>query len=245
MATRFHFGEWLEPDSPPNPVPSRDHGIVATAYLFRSATLFARAAAVPGEPDVAAHYPALAANVGAAWGWEYLDRSGRVSEESQGHYVRALAFGFASTGAPSWLAMLDAGATAMREWWDGVTGSGVRGSLNHCSKGAVGSFLYTHVAGIRLPDSPDPDHPGYGAVTIAPRPGGGITSASAAVGTPHGRITTAWNVTNGIFSLDVALPRDVRATLELPDGSTRVLSHGSHHLTALHPNGLVNGHQHP
>lgn len=85
MATGFHFGEWLEPDSPPNPDPSRDHGIVATAHLFRSATPLARAAAV------------------------------------------------------------------------------------------AGSFFYAHVAGIRLPDTPDPNRPGYGAVTIAPRPGGGIT----------------------------------------------------------------------
>ena len=49
------------------------------------------------------------------------------------------------------------------------------------------------------PARPHPD-PG------APRPGGGITSASAAVGTPQGRISSAWNVTGGTFTLDVELP---------------------------------------
>ncbi|MFZ0530984.1 MAG: family 78 glycoside hydrolase catalytic domain, partial [Propionicimonas sp.] len=37
--TGFHFGEWLEPGVPPNLDPRLDHGIVATAYLHRSALL--------------------------------------------------------------------------------------------------------------------------------------------------------------------------------------------------------------
>lgn len=280
--TGFHFGEWLEPGTPPNPDPSRDHGIVATAYLYRSCSLLARAAAVLDEPDMAEHYSRLAVEVLAAWRAEYLDRKGRLSEESQGHYVRALAFGLVpdelapltvarlvdlirtngnrlgtgflatglllptladhghldvafelllSQGMPSWLGMLDAGATTMWEWWDGITSSGVRGSLNHYSKGAVGSFLYTHVAGIRIPEYPGEDEAGYKTVVIAPQPGGNLTSASASLATPKGTISTAWNIEHGEFSLHVQIPSGVRARVELPDGTTQPLSPGLHNLS--------------
>jgi alpha-L-rhamnosidase len=94
--TGFHFGEWLEPHSPPNPDPSRDHGIVATACLFRSASVLARAANVLGEAASAAKYEALAEQVLAAWRTEYLDGNGVLNEESQARYVRALAFGLAT-----------------------------------------------------------------------------------------------------------------------------------------------------
>ncbi|MFJ5958837.1 family 78 glycoside hydrolase catalytic domain [Paenarthrobacter sp. NPDC092416] len=281
--TGFHFGEWLEPDTPPNPDPARDHGIVATAYLYRSASLLARTAAVLGDEQNAARYESFAANVRHGWQTEYLGSEGRLREESQGHYVRALAFGLVpegltqqtaarlvelirlngnrlgtgflatgmllptladhgyldvafelllSTGAPSWLGMLDAGATTMWEWWDGVTTTGARGSLNHYSKGAVGSFLYTHLAGIRLPANPDDQQAAYRTVTIAPQPGGGITSASAAVKTAHGLISTDWTVERGKFTLHVDIPDGVRATVELPDGTSRTATQGSHDFTA-------------
>jgi alpha-L-rhamnosidase len=281
--TGFHFGEWLEPDTPPNPDPARDHGIVATAFLFRSATLLSRTAAVLGEHETAATYQDLAAQVLAAWQSEYLDSRGRLSEESQGHYVRALAFGLVpaqlapktaerlvelirlngnrlgtgflatglllptladhgyadvayelllSGGTPSWLGMLDAGATTMWEWWDGVTSNGARGSLNHYSKGAVGSFLYTHLAGIQLPENPDEARTAYRTVTIAPQPGGGVTSASAAVETPHGLVSSDWTISQGVFRLDVEIPPAVQAVVKLPDGSTHTATAGSHHFSA-------------
>lgn len=284
--TGFHFGEWLEPDTPPNPDPSRDHGIVATAYLFRSATLLSRAASVLGKQELADEYHALTARVLDAWQAEYLAGSGRLSEESQGNYVRALTFGlvpdqlvpatakrlvelirlngnrlgtgFLSTGlllpaladhgyldvayelllsggTPSWLGMLDSGATTMWEWWDGVTVSGVRGSLNHYSKGAVGSFLYTHVAGIRLPENPDPGDTAYRSVTIAPQPGGDITWASAVVESVQGRICSAWSIERGKFRLHTDIPLGVRATVYLPDGSCHCVGPGSHDFTAPSP----------
>ena len=91
-----------------------------------------------------------------------------------------------SRGAPSWLGMLDNGATTVWEWWDGINQGEVRGSLNHYSKAAVLSFLYTHVAGIRLNDQPTADEAGYRFVTIAPVLGGGLEWAQASLQTPHG-----------------------------------------------------------
>ena len=58
LDTGFHFGEWLEPGVPPSPDPTVDHGIVATAYLHRSALLTARTAQLLGHSDAAVGLPA-------------------------------------------------------------------------------------------------------------------------------------------------------------------------------------------
>ena len=83
--------------------------------------------------------------------------------------------------APSWLTMVDRGATTLWEHWDGVDSRGApRGSLNHYSKGAVATFLHRYVAGLR------PASPGYRQFEVRPRPGGGITWASARHHGPFG-----------------------------------------------------------
>ena len=49
---------------------------------------------------------------------------------------------------PSWLAMIDRGATTVWERWEGIDDDGVpHESLNHYSKGAVISFLHRYTAG--------------------------------------------------------------------------------------------------
>ena len=124
-----------------------------------------------------------------------------------------------SRGAPSWLGMLDNGATTVWEWWDGINQGEVRGSLNHYSKAAVLSFLYTHVAGIRLNDQPTADEAAYRFVTIAPVLGGGLEWAQASLQTPHGLLSSAWRINDGDFVLDVQIPPGTRARVELPDHS--------------------------
>ncbi len=272
----FHFGEWLEPGVAPNPDPTVDHGIVATAYLARSAQLLARMAAVLGAFDDAEQYDELSARVRAAWATEY-HADATFDGWSQGDHVRALAFGlvpaealpavadhlaaairdnatrlgtgFLATGMllpaladhghldlayelllserdPSWLGMLRRGATTMWEWWDGVDDAGVRGSLNHYSKGAVASFLHTHVAGIRLPEDPGAEEAGYRRVRVAPRPGGGLTAAASTIETSHGRIAVSWRVEAARFLLDLDLPEGTTAGVTMPDGSAHTAGPG-------------------
>ncbi len=93
---------------------------------------------------------------------------------------------------PSWLAMVDHGATTVWEAWEGIDEDGrPHDSLNHYSKGAVISFLHNYVAGIRpLLDG----HPAYRRFRVAPRPGGGLTWAEAVHDSPYGRIESAWHI---------------------------------------------------
>lgn len=96
----FHFGEWLEPGGTFDP--RTDPGIVATAYLARSARIVADVARVLGDQGAAAQYAALADRAADAWRIEYWRdeswrdeswRGGRLTIETQATYTRGLAFG--------------------------------------------------------------------------------------------------------------------------------------------------------
>ena len=80
---------------------------------------------------------------------------------------------------PSWLVMVDRGATTMWEAWNGIGPDGTaRQSLNHYSKGAVISFLHRYTAGLRQA----PGSAAYERIIIEPRPGAGLTSAAPRTG---------------------------------------------------------------
>jgi alpha-L-rhamnosidase len=139
----------------------------------------------------------------------YLHRSARLVA-GNGHLDMAYELLLRDT-APSWLHMIEQGATTIWEYWDAVGGDGtVRGSLNHYSKGAVISFLHTHVAGIR------PLQPGYRHFAVAPQPGGGLSWAEAELHSPYGRILSSWRVTGGELELRVEVPPGTKADVRLP-----------------------------
>ncbi len=133
-----------------------------------------------------------------------------------GHLDVAYTLLFQDT-APSWLAMIDQGATTIWENWEGPEAGGDSGiaSMNHYSKGAVISFLHRHVAGLR----PDEDHPGYERFTVAPMPGGGLTSAEAVHDARRGRVRSAWTIDDGTFTLEIEVPPGAEAEVVLPDGT--------------------------
>ncbi len=108
---------------------------------------------------------------------------------------------------PSWLYPIARGATTMWERWDGIEPDGSfedpsMNSFNHYAFGAVGSWMYRTIGGIRL----DPAHPGYGHSIVAPDLGGGLDSARTAIVTPYGTLASAWRIAGGQFSLDVTVP---------------------------------------
>jgi alpha-L-rhamnosidase len=277
--TGGHFGEWLEPGATPGLDPGADQGIVATAYLARSARLLGRMAALLGRADDAARYADLAAAVTDAWQREYLGPAGDIAGPTQANHVRALAFdliperlrpavadrlaalvaadgnrlgtGFLttglllpvladnghldvayrvllSTGIPSWLEMIARGATTIWERWDGIGDDGAHGSLNHYSKGAVVSFLYTHVAGLRQLDDPGPESAGYRRFVVEPRPGGDLEWAAAEHHSAYGPVRCAWRRRGDVLEVSVDVPPGTRAEVRLPDGQRAAAGPGSH-----------------
>jgi alpha-L-rhamnosidase len=148
-----------------------------------------------------------------------------------GHLELAYELLFAD-GIPSWLYMIERGATTLWERWDGIREDGTPfESLNHYSKGAVVSFLHRSVAGIRLLD----DGPAYRHVRIEPRPGGGITWAQAEHDSPYGRIESAWRLAGESFELDVAVPPGTTADVIVPGRSAQTVTAGRHTFTARVP----------
>jgi alpha-L-rhamnosidase len=126
------------------------------------------------------------------------------------------------TTPPSWLAMVERGATTLWERWDGIGDDGaVRGSLNHLSHGSVCRWLYETVGGIRLGS-----RPGYQDAIIAPEPGGGITWARARVGSPYGPIESSWQLDGRRLTLDVTVPPNATADVVIP-GALEAIRVGS------------------
>ena len=119
------------------------------------------------------------------------------------------------TGMPSFLYPVTQGATTIWERWDSVLPDGTVNpsgmtSLNHYALGSIARWLHEVIAGLRATS------PGYDTVRIAPRPGGGLTHASAALDTRHGRVAVAWRLDGSDMSVDVTIPAGVAAEVELP-----------------------------
>ena len=125
--------------------------------------------------------------------------------------------------APSWLTMIDRGATTVWELWDGVDADGVpHESLNHYSKGAVIGFLHRYVAGLQRLT------PTYRRFRVQPRPGGGLTWARAEHESSHGRIVVDWRIEDRVFRLDLTVPPGCVAEVILPSGATTAAGPGTH-----------------
>jgi alpha-L-rhamnosidase len=118
---------------------------------------------------------------------------------------------------PSWLYPVTQGATTIWERWDGQKPDGTfqdvgMNSFNHYAYGAIGEWLYKHVAGIDL----DPQNPGYKHFFLAPHPGGGLTNASAELKSHYGLIKSSWKLDKSQFTYEVTVPANTTASVTLP-----------------------------
>jgi alpha-L-rhamnosidase len=268
--TGFQFGDWVDPDAPPDePWRSKvDPGVVATACLYRTARLVAETAVLLGRQADAKRYETLAGRTRDAFVKHYVVADGTVRSDAQTGYALAIAFGlldhdpalraragdrlaelvrsngyrvgtgFAGTpyildaltdtghlddaynmllerACPSWLYPVTMGATTVWERWDsmlpdGTINPGEMTSFNHYALGAVADWMHRTIGGIA------PLTPGYGRVLVAPRPGGGLTSAAASVTTRHGLVSVEWRLQNGQLAVRTELPDGVTGILHLP-----------------------------
>ncbi len=119
---------------------------------------------------------------------------------------------------PSWLYPVKRGATTIWERWDGIKPDGSfqnpgMNSFNHYAYGAIGEWLYRVIAGIEI----DENQPGYKHIIIQPQPGGNFTYARAYTHSMYGKINSGWRIENSTFTLEVEIPANTTATVQLPN----------------------------
>jgi hypothetical protein len=117
---------------------------------------------------------------------------------------------------PSFGFMVDNGATAMWERYDGwhpVLGFHplVMNAFNHLGMNAVFEWIFGSVGGIR----PDPEQPGYRHFFLDPKLAAGLTRVKAGYDSVRGRIECAYEITGGRFVLRVTVPPNTTATVSI------------------------------
>ncbi|MCQ6270644.1 glycoside hydrolase family 78 protein [Pseudarthrobacter sp. R1] len=118
--------------------------------------------------------------------------------------------------APSWLYMVDRGATSIWESWEGIDREGnAHDSLNHYSKGTVLRFLHEYTLGLRQ----DPGSVAWQSIVIAPTPGADLTWAGGSHETPNGTIKVHWQLDGGELRIDAYIPAETKARIVFPDGT--------------------------
>lgn len=129
------------------------------------------------------------------------------------------------TDYPSWGYMARRGATTMWERWNGDVGDVSMNSYNHYAFGSVCAFLYRRLGGVA------PLEPGYRRFRVAPLFDPRFASSAVSVDTPSGRVEVAWQRRADKIELDLLVPANTRAQLEMP-GVNRVYSSGRFRLTS-------------
>ncbi len=153
--------------------------------------------------------------------------------DEMGHTDLAYSLLFKET-YPSWFYSINQGATTMWERWNSYShdkgfGNAGMNSFNHYAYGAIGQWMYERVAGL----APDPEHPGYKHFFVRPTPGGPLDKAGVELDTPYGKAASRWQIADGKLVMDVVVPANTTATVEVPDGREAVrVSAGKHRFEA-------------
>lgn len=128
---------------------------------------------------------------------------------------------------PSWLYPVTMGATTIWERWDGIKPDGsfqvpTMNSYNHYAYGAIGDWMYQHIAGIQALE----DGPGYRHFRIAPTPGAGLERAEGRLQSFYGEIVSSWAFEGGRFMLQLRVPVNTTAELVFPYGTPESIREG-------------------
>ncbi|NUR06717.1 MAG: family 78 glycoside hydrolase catalytic domain [Nocardioidaceae bacterium] len=98
--TGFQFGDWLDPQAPPDdPAAAKaDRGVVATASAHRSARLVAETAELLGRGEDAASLSDLASRLRDAFHKHYVHDDGTIESDAATVYALAIVFGLLDDG---------------------------------------------------------------------------------------------------------------------------------------------------
>ncbi len=121
---------------------------------------------------------------------------------------------------PGWLFMSKSGATTVWESWEGDKAQGGIGSLNHYSKGAVCSWLFDSLCGIKTE--------GENRFTVTPHIGGNMNFARAEYQSVYGKIKSGWEKKESKTLYTVTVPPNCSAKISLPGGKTEEVLAGTY-----------------
>lgn len=119
---------------------------------------------------------------------------------------------------PSWGFPISMGATTMWERWNSIQPDGTFGpvdmnSFNHYAYGAVGDWMFGKLGGIQM------EEPGYKTSRVAPLIGfGGLGNAQCTQQTAFGRLKSEWQVSETENILNVEVPVNTTAIVQVPNG---------------------------
>ena len=106
------------------------------------------------------------------------------------------------------------GATTFWEYWYQSR------SHNHPMFGAVTAYLFEHILGIQQSEGSY----GYDDVRIQPCVLDGLNHANGSIETVKGKISVSYHQENKVMTLNVQIPKGVRATVVMPDGTEHPLA---------------------
>lgn len=123
-------------------------------------------------------------------------------------------------GCPGWLYPVEQGATTIWEQWDGIDEKGdIHASFNHYSYGAIVGWLFDHCAGINVQHS---------KILIRPYPSALLNDVKCSYQSILGTITSAWTIHEDTVDVEIEIPGNASATVQL--GNERYLvGPGKHH----------------
>ncbi len=111
---------------------------------------------------------------------------------------------------PSWLNMLDGGATAVTESWLGLKDPDKSVSMSHFSLGGIIGWFFEYLGGIRINDS----EPGMARIVLRPHPIKEVGSFAVKYKSRYGEIYTEWHYEGDTPVFSYKLPDGVCATVE-------------------------------
>ncbi len=153
--------------------------------------------------------------IGMNWLMHELTRIGR------GDVAMLLA---SNTTYPSWGYMIENGATAIWELWNGDTASRRMNSCNHVMMlGDVITWLYKDLAGL------NPGKSGYKEIILRPDfsiPD--LDSVSASYNTPYGLLESNWKKDTKRLLWEVNIPCNTTAEVYLPDSTIKRIGSGKY-----------------
>lgn len=128
------------------------------------------------------------------------------------------------TRCPSWLYMVEHGATTIWESWNCIQPDGKVGtySYNHYAFGCIGDWLYREIGGLQLLE------PGYRKIRVRPGVESGLTWVKTRHRTPYGWAAVEWKKRGEIFEMQLQIPVGAEADVFLPDGNRLAVESGSH-----------------